>query len=65
MVGVLYLVYDWLFSRKAVYEQRGWYPEGRVLRRKDRSIVYEGDPDDPVVSRRRMTQNGTQRETTS
>lgn len=42
--GVLYLIYHWLFTRKAVNEQRGWYPEGPVLRRKDRSIVYEGDP---------------------
>lgn len=53
VVGGLLLVHELLFKRKPVIEQRGWYPEGRVLRRDDRSIVFEGDSDDPVSSRRR------------
>lgn len=54
-IGGLFLAYELLFKRKPVIENRGWNPEGRVLRRDDRNIVYEGDSDDPVANRRRAS----------
>lgn len=53
IVGALALAVEWMFRRKPVFEERGWHGENRPVRRKDRSIVFEGDADDPVVARRR------------
>lgn len=53
LLGAVIVVYELVFRRKPVTEPRGWYAEERVVRREDRSIIYQGDPDDPVVERRR------------